>query len=96
MFFFKNLKKDPVIDNFENDNEKKLFKHFGILVSITLIHVLFGSNEILFDKENKFISPQKFFDKQKKLVKIVSISFLKINGEKNKNIEFLNFFHYKN
>ena len=85
---FKDLEKDPVSDIYENDNEKKLFKHFGMLASKTLMHESFCHNKILFDKKHRIVSPSKFFNTEKKLVKMVPVSFYEKNEVNIKNIEY--------
>ena len=82
----KNLKKDPVADIFENDYEKKLFKHYGMLVSKSLMHELFLNKEILLDKKDRVISQSEFNHIQKKLVKIFDNPF----DIKMKKIKILN------
>ena len=85
---YKDSEKDPVIDTYKNDDEKKLFKHFGVLASKTLMHESFCHNKILFDKKHRIVSPSKFYNTEKKLVKMVSVSFHAKNEINTKNIEY--------
>ena len=62
---FKNLNKNPLNQTFTDDNEKRLFKHYGMLTSKTLVHESFGHIKMIFDKKYRIISPSKFFNTKK-------------------------------
>ena len=90
LVIFKNFKKDPFKDTYKNDNEKKIFKHYGMLASKTIMHESFGHNKIIFDKKDKIVSPSRFYNKQKKLVKIVPALSYKKNKANNEYLKSLN------
>ena len=72
-FTFKNLKKDPIKDEYKNEDEKRLFKHYGMLASKTLMHESFGHNKRIFNKKERIISPLRFFNRNKRFVKMVPL-----------------------
>ena len=82
---FNNLDKELIDKPFKNDNEKKVFKHYGMLTSKTLMHESFGHNKMIFDKKDRTISPSKFFNKNKKLVKMIPVQSYEKSDE---NIEY--------
>ena len=45
-----------------------------MLASKTLMHESFGHNKMIFNKKEKTISPSKFFNRNKRLVKMVSVT----------------------
>ena len=50
-----------------------------MLASKTIMYESFRHNKIIFDKKDKIISPSRFYNKQKKLVKMVpALSYKKI------------------
>ena len=87
---FKNLNKNPLNQTFTNDNEKRLFKHYGMLTSKTLVHESFGHFKMTFDKKDRTISPSKFFNTKKKLVKMIQVSSYKKNEEDIEYFKSLN------
>ena len=88
-FTFKNLKKDPIKDEYKNEDEKRLFKHYGMLASKTLMHESFGHNKRIFNKKERIISPLRFFNRNKRFVKMVPLLFnLKHVDINNKKIEY--------
>ena len=65
--------------------KKKIFKHYGILASKALIHESLCHIKMTFDKNGRTISPSKFFNTKKKLVKIIPILSYK---KKEEDIEY--------
>ena len=104
---FKSLKKNPSLETYKNESEKRIFKHNGMLASKTLMHESFGHNKMIFNKKDKTISPSKFFDRKKRLVKMVSVTshekddinneiFKSLNGKsKGENGKFFEYFFGK-
>ena len=84
---FKNIDKNPSKDKYQNENEKRIFKHYGMLSSKTLMHESFCHNKILYGKKERAISPLQFFNREKRLVLMIPISWYQKNDKK---IEYFN------
>ena len=82
---FKNLKISPSKEKYKDDNEKRVFKHYGMLASKTLMHESFCHNKILFDKKERVISPSQFYNRKKTLVLMIPVSS---NQKEEQNIEY--------
>ena len=79
---FKNLNKNPSKDKYQDDKEKKIFKHYGMLSSKTIMHESFCHNKILFGKKERVISPSQFYNRKKKLVLMIPVSsYQKTEGQ---------------
>ena len=73
----KNFNKDPSNYAYQNGVEEKLFKHYSVRVSKTMMHESFARDKIIFNKSNAIKSPLKFYNRQKILVEMVpNISFV--------------------
>ena len=82
---FKNLKISPSKEKYKDDNEKRVFKHYGMLASKTLMHESFCHNKILFDKKERVISPSQFYNRKKTLVLMIPVSS---NQKEEQNFEY--------
>ena len=82
---FKNLDKDLLNKAYNDEKQKRIFKHYGMLASKTLIHESFCHIKMTFDKKDRTISPSKFFNTKKKLVKMIPILSYK---NKEEDIEY--------
>ena len=82
---FKNLKISPSKEKYKDDNEKRVFKHYGMLASKTLMHESFCHNKILFDKKERVISPSQFYNRKKTLVLMIPVSS---NQKEEQNIKY--------
>ena len=82
---FKNLKISPSKEKYKDNNEKRIFMHYGMLVSKILMHESFCHNKILFDKKERVISPSQFYNRKKTLVLMIPVSSVQ---KEEPNIEY--------
>jgi len=78
---FKNLKKDAANDEYICVEEKRVFKHYAILSAKTIMYESFGHNKKIYNNENNIASPSRFYNKEKRFVKMIT-------GERGKFFEY--------
>lgn len=82
----KGFQKDPHICQYKKD-EAKLFKHYSIRISKTIMHEGFGHNKINYNHNEKVDSPSKFYNRNKLLVEMKKETFYDEIGN-NKDVEY--------
>ena len=70
----KNLEKDAANDENISVEEKRVFKHYAILSAKTIMHESFGHNKRIYNNKNKITSPSRFYNKEKRFVKMIPFS----------------------
>ena len=78
-----NMKLDLEKDEYKDIKTKRLFKHCAIKASKTIFHETFCHNKTLFNNNSIISSPKRFYNKDKKLVKIVPYNYRKVKNKKN-------------
>ena len=70
----KNLKRDAANDEYISVEEKRVFKHYAILSAKTIMHESFEHYKRIYNNKNNIVSPSRFYNKEKKFIKIIPFS----------------------
>ena len=83
----KNFEMNPKQCVYKNSEEEKIFKHYSMRVSKTMMHEIFAHFKIYYDKSKGIGSPLKFYNRNKILVKMIYCSS---KVDKNDKDEYMN------
>lgn len=71
----KEYKYDPICYEYNNKEEERINKHFGMRVSKLMMHESFCHNKFIFEHKNGDESPCNFYNSEMNLIKIVPINY---------------------
>ena len=83
---FKNFHRNTIDSIYEDEVEEKIFKHYSVRVSKTIIHESFAHIKFIYDTGIGNASPVKFFNRNKVKVKLITYYSKENNNDK---VEYL-------
>ena len=74
-------KKNPILDEYNNLEEERNNKHYGMRISKVMMHESFCHNKFIFEYKSGEESPMNFYNVQMNLIKIVPVNYPYLNDD---------------